>query len=458
MSIGMLDRPTRSVVGGLVRPFVWVASARGWRKLVLIAAECLIAALFGVWLWRSTCLTGLPDVGDPFDVAAFHAIAVPPEADAYPVYARAIACYTPPKRTLEPNSRTFRHEVPHPDDPVIGRWLADNRKALDLFLEGSDRPEALMPSHETGRSPARETMAIRELGCLAMQDAARREARGDMEGAWRDYRAILRAARHLGRRGTHWERMSAGPLRAYALKPLPAWAADSRTHPALLRRAIDDVEALEALAPDDAFPLKVAYVHAMQELNQPNGPIHRERQVIDVFGVPFGGSLLHNAYRIQRSVTRETERSKRVVRLLVANWLAYLEMPPARRPKPALKSLIDPNRSPWRVDFFALPDGPETPPAARVLAPRDLARWYESTNDAQTMLPSAWALLSRSRYEERRDQYEALVTLAEALYRRDRGAAPPSPKALVGPYLKTLPDDGVDTLGDGTTPTLDDAP
>src|SRR5882672_3456164 len=117
MGIGMLDRPTRSVVGGLVRPFVWVANARGWRKLVLIAAECLIAALFGVWLWRLTCLTGLPDVGDPFDVAAFRAISVPPEADAHVVYARAIASYTPPKRILEPNTRTFRHETPHPDDP-----------------------------------------------------------------------------------------------------------------------------------------------------------------------------------------------------------------------------------------------------------------------------------------------------------------------------------------------------
>ena len=107
---------------------------------MLIAAECLIAALFGVWLWRLTCLTGLPDVGDPFDVAAFRAISVPPEADAYVVYARAIASYTPPKRILEPNTRTFRHETPHPDDPVIGRWLADNRKALTCSSKGPTGP------------------------------------------------------------------------------------------------------------------------------------------------------------------------------------------------------------------------------------------------------------------------------------------------------------------------------
>jgi hypothetical protein len=35
-----------------------------------------------------------------------------------------------------------------------------------------------------------------------------------------------------------------------------------------------------------------------------------------------------------------------------------------------------------------------------------------------------------------------VVLLASALYRRDHGTDPPSEQALVGPYLKELPDDG----------------
>ena len=35
-----------------------------------------------------------------------------------------------------------------------------------------------------------------------------------------------------------------------------------------------------------------------------------------------------------------------------------------------------------------------------------------------------------------------VILLASQLYRRDHGTDPPSDEALVGPYLKELPDDG----------------
>jgi hypothetical protein len=45
--------------------------------------------------------------------------------------------------------------------------------------------------------------------------------------------------------------------------------------------------------------------------------------------------------------------------------------------------------------------------------------------------------------------------LAKEIYRRERGALPPSDEALVGTYLKSLPDDGSRELDDGTTPTVE---
>ncbi len=45
--------------------------------------------------------------------------------------------------------------------------------------------------------------------------------------------------------------------------------------------------------------------------------------------------------------------------------------------------------------------------------------------------------------------------LATEIYHRERGALPPSEEALVGTYLKSLPDDGSGELADEMTPTVE---
>ena len=45
--------------------------------------------------------------------------------------------------------------------------------------------------------------------------------------------------------------------------------------------------------------------------------------------------------------------------------------------------------------------------------------------------------------------------LAGELYHRERGTLPPSEEALVGTYLKSLPDDGSADLADEMTPTVE---
>ncbi len=48
---------------------------------------------------------------------------------------------------------------------------------------------------------------------------------------------------------------------------------------------------------------------------------------------------------------------------------------------------------------------------------------------------------------ERANHRALIVLLASELYRRDRGTAPPSDEALVGPYLESLPDEGTEEPG-----------
>jgi hypothetical protein len=71
-------------------PFRAIERARGWRRLALLAVYTLIAVVIGAFLWRRSQLAGLPDVGEPFDVAATRWPAPSPgNRNAFPIYSRA---------------------------------------------------------------------------------------------------------------------------------------------------------------------------------------------------------------------------------------------------------------------------------------------------------------------------------------------------------------------------------
>jgi hypothetical protein len=63
--------------------------------------------------------------------------------------------------------------------------------------------------------------------------------------------------------------------------------------------------------------------------------------------------------------------------------------------------------------------------------------------------------VSPDRLRERKAHHDLVMVLAEEIYRRDRGSPPPSEDALVGTYLRSLPDDGSADLDDGTAPTVE---
>ena len=52
-------------------------------RVTLVLAICLAVAAAALAIWWSTSLNGLPDIGDPFDVAAFRAFHVPADQNAF---------------------------------------------------------------------------------------------------------------------------------------------------------------------------------------------------------------------------------------------------------------------------------------------------------------------------------------------------------------------------------------
>ena len=266
---------------------------------------------------------------------------------------------------------------------------------------------------------------------LTLLKASQLEEQGNMAGAWDLYRAMMRTIHHVGMHGNVYRRNMVQRWHRDLRNRLMTWADDKRTTPALLRRAIDDVAACEALAPSEQDSLKAGYLAASELLDSPINPGHEVPLVR--FKQFWHPEYQLNPEQIQalwdgwRFFRREPERSQRLIRLITANRLAYLDLPADIRPKP------DPEVASF--DFYRF--GPPAPPPARALSPEALDRWFDTAYDAQKIL----GLIDASGIQtvEQADHLDFLVLLGTELYHRDHGIDPPTPETLVGPYLKSLP-------------------
>ena len=137
-------------------------------------------------------------------------------------------------------------------------------------------------------------------------------------------------------------------------------------------------------------------------------------------------------------VSSDRERSVRLARLMTANWMAQVDKIPSKRSK-----LVRNDPPIYAAD-------PSAPPASRALPPETLSKWLDSSllaiRDYRSLNKYAYVI-----DRERGRQARLVVHLAGELYRREHGEPPPSPEALVGPYLKALPE-GFDAKGDPTKP------
>ena len=127
--------------------------------LVLAIGLAVAASAFAIW-WLNS-LNGLPDIGEPFDVAAFRAFSVPDDQNAFTFLRRANEKITPIRgwtqgEGAEPDDPKFSWSIAN---PKLREWAGENREALELFLQGADRPDA---AH-----PAGEVAAYGELGGLS---------------------------------------------------------------------------------------------------------------------------------------------------------------------------------------------------------------------------------------------------------------------------------------------------
>jgi hypothetical protein len=428
----------------LAAPFRWLF---GSRRRVMTAVAVLLAMIIAPPLWWSIQLWGLPDVGAPFEEEAFRSIRIPDDRNAFVLYRQAARVLKPLASSRKPSEMPLRQRGPWPKDEMEGlRWVEENRQAMTVYRQGTERPDALDLELPTTPQSWEIIIALRSLHVLARLEGTRLEHQGDMAGAWGWYRAALRATYHMCLRGSVGMRMNAQVAHGELREQVTQWAADPRTTPAMIRQALDDAIACEAFTPSDSYTLKAEYPEIERMLDNPNNPgryapFLRLRRTLRLTAYLLTPEQLEAIADVWRWWRREPERSRRVLRLAFANWLAYEDLPPDRRPSPS-PGISGP------YDFYDL--GPDAPAKARALSPAALDHWLASSSDAFELM-RGWRIQAL-RVSERAGHRALVVLLASELYRRDhRGDNPPSDEALVGPYLKTLPDDG--TGRDETAPS-----
>ena len=459
MRANVLTRAWWAGVWVASRPFASVARARGRRWLALVATECLVAVVVGVGLFIATGTPGLPDVPAPFDTRALDGETLPDDRNASILFEEAASVLTRlPPRNNTPFRRGTQAQT-HPDDPEIGRWVDENREALALFLEGAARPDALRLVSTGLPARSNNPWVLQDLATLAAEESARRQARGDLEGAWAVDRALFRAAALIGHRANLPGRSLAMMFRAAALGRVGPWANDPRTTPAQLRAALADLDALDAIAPDDTYTIQWIYRFTASQLAAPRGGLTWWND----FAVGAGrGGLAKGLSRfavhaIRRVRVREPERSLRVLRLSTTRWIAALKTARGRLPAPEARVLVRQPFQSARVDLF----GPaaDEPAATRAISARALAELFAESPDLLDAIAWHWMTLRSVRASEQADGFKARVALATALYRRDHnGEEPPDVSALVGPYLSpsSVPPEPI-PLADDPTPEIEAA-
>jgi hypothetical protein len=439
---------------------------RQLRWVVVVLAACVAVAATAFAIWWLNSLNGLPDIGDPFDVAAFRSFRLPDDQNAFAFLRRANEKLTLIRwgEGIYPDDPKFSWSIA---DPASREWAEENREALELFLQGADRPDAALP-------PGGPTtfLGVGGLGYAAYFEGSRRLESGDTAGAWDCYRAVLRMITHIRRRGNTEQRDNAHWASRGLQRRLADWATDPRTTTPQLHTALDEVLKNEPINKFYISAIKFSYIDFMREIERPMTSSWHQQEIEEEWTTRLGGmalspELLDSLEAARRFLWREPERSRRVLRLICAHYLAHLEareLPP-RKPAVWAKFTYLTSTNPVTRRTLSVPLYPvsaEAPAGARALPPQELARWMVATLDVRRLMGpyDSWPwppdrVKDRRAWADRMAHRELVIMLATELYRRERGCLPPSDEALVGTYLQSLPDDRAPDVDDGTAPTVE---
>lgn len=411
----------------LIAPLSWLERSRGWRRRGLFLLYLGIALAGCILAWVELSLWRLPNAPEPFDTAKLGRVEIADAENAMVAYRTIIA------RLGEMNTQGYAIDQKAWDvtdwsaaDPEVRRWAEDHRAWLAAYLPATDLRESLLVQPEAQGMGARlgPAQSLRPFVRLALLEGSRLEQAGDLEGAWWMDRAALRASRHAGMHGGLIQRVIGHELLKLARPRVEGWAENPRMTPGLLRRAIADVEACAAMTSPASEMVRAQYFETRASLTLP--------EVWDnsVDWGPYSNADWTNHVGVIRTsrqfLQREPERSGRVLRLIVAGYLAQCDRPPAARPR-----LLFPESMIYDHDA-------RTPAAVRSISPEELIDWAKNSVIGAISDFNARTLGLIDAEPGTFDRFR--VRMAERAYQLDHGKPPRTYGDLLGPYLQALPE------------------
>jgi len=411
----------------LLAPLRAIERTRGWRRIGLLIVYALIAVAIWAPSRRYSQLAGLPDVEEPFDVAARRAPGrMASDRSAFVFYRQALERFRDMNEAERASFDRANLEWSRADELFRG-WVRENDEAIALLCTGAAQPDFGLESRAgtavqfQAADVVNGVLAAR-LGWIAtaaLFKAGKLQAEGDHAGAWNLLKAVVRASRHVEWATARADGRGIGIMMVqYARQPVADWARDRSVSAVMLRQSLDDLAAADALTPPLSTFYRLEHRAALATLTNIEPLIaaraseRRDRAPWHLFAI---------APAVEAYLDGEPERSRRVLKLLLANDLAWCDRSVADQPPVAVP----------RLRIFE-PD-PTTPAAARALAPEELARWADSSLIAP-YFPLRLGEIEKWERIDRWSMGDLFEAVSVALFTKEMGHPPASPAEALRRY------------------------
>lgn len=383
-----------SPVGSEMLQPVETKRGRWWawlfRRRVAIPLFLIALVLLAPTLVRGYRLSLVPDVPEPFDTdAVLHAV-VPDEQNAFVEYRQAmdrlVALSNEEKDASEKALASAWADVPE----AVRRWVDDNRHVLDLWKEGTTKPDAqLIRADQLDSKTTIPIANLQALRQLVLLNAKRLAADGNPEQAWELLRCGLRTGHHFGLRGGMLERSAGLSISWAASEEIVRWAQDSDVTTEMLRRAQKEIDEVQLLKPPLSAALQREYLMMRETIKSASNS--------GILSRVSGGSSIPVIGTLSLYTLGELALCERCLKHAFGNYLGQVDKPRHERTKQTgLYYCFEPDPK----------SAPNDPTAAQVNS------WMERSPLGRFIMPRPQAVLV---YADQVDAMTCLMKVALAL-------------------------------------------
>ena len=392
--------------------------------LPFVIVLLVLSAVLG---YRQSRLTGVTDIGPPFDLETHGHIDIDPTENAAVDYEAA-------EKLLVPNPKAEHEDIgPVLDEgwqkatDDVRRWLEDNQPALEEWQTGTDKQQHLriqlaeltLDNSVVSVSDSRTFMRLSRVA------AARSLADGMSDDAWRWYRALFRFSRHTGMYGSVIDRLVGAGFHSAATEDIVHWARNDSITTSQITPALADIRSDYQMTGPRSAIIRAEYITE-------NDQLHRLDEVREALN-EIAFAQIGVPSRPELFLANEPELTERLLRHQVANLLKFVDLPREERP-PMIPGEF--------IYFDAMPSEDD-----EYLPPTEFQAAVERSLLAKlTLLGSG---LNRSIRREQTRQSLLETALAAEWYRREHGEFPSRIEQLVDSGILTeVPGDPMSAPGD----------